>query len=93
MVTAQQKKILVIEDDEDIRTVVTTRLRRAGYATTIAADGKDGPKNKLEAESTIVLDNSGGTETIEIHTSCSQPLQVGNVFGNLTVTDIGLIPK
>jgi DNA-binding response OmpR family regulator len=42
MVAAQQKKILVIEDDEDIRTVVTTRLRRAGYETTIAADGKDG---------------------------------------------------
>jgi len=42
MVSEQQKKILVIEDDEDIRTVVTTRLRRAGYETTIAADGKDG---------------------------------------------------
>ena len=36
------KKILVIEDDEDIRTVVATRLKRAGYETTTASDGKDG---------------------------------------------------
>ena len=42
MVNGQQKKILVIEDDEDIRTVVVTRLKRAGYATTMACDGKDG---------------------------------------------------
>ena len=42
MVSAQQKKILVIEDDEDIRTVVVTRLTRAGYDTIVAADGKDG---------------------------------------------------
>ncbi len=38
----QQKKILVIEDDEDIRTVVATRLKRAGYETAMASDGKDG---------------------------------------------------
>jgi len=42
MVSGQPKKILVIEDDEDIRTVVATRLKRAGYEVTIASDGKDG---------------------------------------------------
>jgi len=42
MVSDQQKKILVIEDDEDIRTVVVTRLTRAGYDTIVAADGMDG---------------------------------------------------
>ena len=42
MASEQRKKILVIEDDEDIRTVVTTRLKRAGYETIIAADGMDG---------------------------------------------------
>ena len=42
MTAEPAKKILVIEDDEDIRTVLATRLRRAGYETTIAADGKDG---------------------------------------------------
>ena len=42
MASDQQKKILVIEDDEDIRKVVGTRLNRAGYQTTIASDGMDG---------------------------------------------------
>ena len=42
MASELQKKVLVIEDDEDIRTVVTTRLKRAGYDTIIAADGMDG---------------------------------------------------
>ena len=42
MVSDQKKRILVIEDDEDIRTVVVTRLTRAGYETIAAADGKDG---------------------------------------------------
>jgi DNA-binding response OmpR family regulator len=42
MVSGQQKRILVIEDDEDIRTVVVTRLTRAGYDTSVAVDGKDG---------------------------------------------------
>lgn len=36
------EKILVIEDDEDIRTVVVTRLTRTGYDTSVAVDGKDG---------------------------------------------------
>ena len=36
------ENILVIEDDEDIRTVVVTRLNRVGYQTTIASDGMDG---------------------------------------------------
>ncbi len=70
-----------------------TTVAPEGEFTITPADGKDGPKDKLEAESTIELTNVGGMETIEIHTSCSQPLQVGNVFGNLTVTDITLIPK
>ena len=42
MASDQPKKILVIEDDEDIRTVVVARLTRAGYETTVAFDGKDG---------------------------------------------------
>lgn len=35
--------------------------------------------------SVFTLSNSGGTETITIHTSCSQPLIVGDVYFNLTL--------
>ena len=42
MASEHPKKILVIEDDEDIRTAVATLLSQAGYETTIASDGKDG---------------------------------------------------
>ena len=42
MVSEQQKKILVIEDDEDIRTIVVTRLKRSGCETIVATDGQAG---------------------------------------------------
>ena len=35
MVSDQKKRILVIEDDADIRTVLVTRLMRAGYETIV----------------------------------------------------------
>ncbi|PKB71346.1 MAG: hypothetical protein BZY87_05685 [SAR202 cluster bacterium Io17-Chloro-G6] len=57
MVSSRQKKILVIEDDEDIRTVVATRLKRAGYETTIATDGRDGLRHFYgDRPDLIVLD-------------------------------------
>ena len=37
-----KKKILVIDDEDDIRLIVATRLERAGYATVVAADGREG---------------------------------------------------
>ena len=42
MVSEQQKKILVIGDDEDIRTIVVTRLKRSGCETIVAAAGQAG---------------------------------------------------
>lgn len=36
------KNVLVVEDDEDVRTLVGTRLRRAGYNVILAADGLEG---------------------------------------------------
>ena len=35
-------KILVIDDEDDIRLILATRLDRAGYATVVAADGREG---------------------------------------------------
>ena len=33
----------------------------------------------------ITLSNGGGTQSMEIHTCCSQPLVAGEDFGNLTL--------
>jgi hypothetical protein len=33
----------------------------------------------------LTLSNAGGTELLELHTSCSQPLQTGDVYGSLTL--------
>jgi hypothetical protein len=39
----------------------------------------------LDASKRIELVNGGGKEKLEIHTSCSQPLNPGDVFGSLTL--------
>ena len=38
----KNRNILVIDDEDDIRFAVATRLERAGYATVVAADGREG---------------------------------------------------
>jgi len=42
-------------------------------------------KDKLEAHTTVD-DGVNGPE--KIHTSCSQPLEIGDVFGAYTITDL-----
>ncbi len=42
-------------------------------------------KEKLKAN-TVVDDGVNGA--VKIHTSCSKPLEVGDVFGAYTVTDL-----
>jgi len=44
--------------------------------------------SNFDSNSIFSLSNGGGTEALEIHTSCSQPLAVGDVFGSLTVVAI-----
>ena len=48
-----------------------------GGSFTITKDGSN---------TVISLSNSGGTETSDVHTSCSAPLITGEVFGSLTLT-------
>lgn len=47
-------------------------------------------KEKLDANTKIYVDGELNTE---IHTSCSQPLNVGDIYGDFTVTDIDKISK
>jgi len=44
--------------------------------------------DKFKSNSALVAGNMGGTEINEFHTSCSQPLAVGDVFGSFTLVAI-----
>lgn len=51
------KKVLLIDDDQDIATVFSTALTQAGYSVTHAADGKTGiEKAKTEKPEFILID-------------------------------------
>ncbi len=43
------------------------------------------PNGKFDAESVIELSNNGSVELLTIHTSCSKQLEVGDIFGSLTL--------
>jgi protocatechuate 3,4-dioxygenase beta subunit len=58
--------------------VITPSTVNPGEEFTVTASGFD-------ADSYFYLTNAGGTEENKIHTSCSQPLAVGDVFGSLTL--------
>lgn len=55
---------------------------------TVSLGGSFTVSGKFGAESTFTLSGGGGTEIDEIHTSCSQPLKAGDVFGSLTVVAV-----
>ena len=38
----RSKRILVIDDEEDVRMVLEARLRRAGFVAILAANGQEG---------------------------------------------------
>ena len=44
-----------------------------------------GSNFRAESYFTLMNQGGGGTEYVDIHTSCSQPLVVGNVFGSMTL--------
>jgi CheY-like chemotaxis protein len=61
------KKILVIDDEPDVRTFLTTVLKKHGYETVTAADGVEGLKMlKQERPVLVTLDlqmpNNTGTD-------------------------------
>ncbi len=44
--------------------------------------------SSFQSDSWVYLSNSGGQESNKFHTSCSQPLVVGDVFGSVTLVGI-----
>ena len=61
-----------------------------------AIDATNAGKEKLDANTWVLIYASQGgdlLQTINFHTSCSQPLAVGDVFGSVIVEELLLIPK
>ena len=61
------KKILVVDDEADVRTFLTTVLEKAGYQTVTAADGVEALKiTRQEKPDVVILDlmmpNQTGTD-------------------------------
>ena len=52
---AEKKKILIIDDEDDIRLFVGARLQRAGYETLEAADGLEGLRRFYSDRPDLVL--------------------------------------
>jgi DNA-binding response OmpR family regulator len=51
---AETKKILIIDDDEDVVTYLTTFFSDNGFETTFANNGKDGVKKAVEEKPDII---------------------------------------
>jgi len=64
---------------KDVYTVIPASVNPDGTAT-VTFKGSD-----LKADSYVRLSQSGGQVNLKIHTSCSQTLAVGDVFGPLTL--------
>lgn len=55
MDNAQQKKILVVEDDEAIRVALTGELTRNGFNVQSAVDGEEGLRHAMEFRPDLIL--------------------------------------
>jgi hypothetical protein len=63
---------------------------------TFDIDATNAGEDKLKSSTyALIYDSRGGKllQKIEFHTSCSQPLAVGDQFGSLVLEDIELVPK
>ncbi len=97
----QDKKAECTTDPEDSIVSESVSVRAAGNdkfekdiytvdPTLVAPDGTfEVSAEKFKSNSFVeIVDGAGITELNEVHTSCSQPLAVGDVFGSLTIVAI-----
>jgi len=80
-----KKKILIVDDEVDMLSLLYTRLSSAGYSVIKAADGKEGlALAKKERPDMIILDimmpGLGGGEVAEILKSESDTKQIPIIF-------------
>lgn len=69
-------------------TIVVSGKKSTGQSYTVPIDGTftiGAFGGKIDAESTFSISSAGGSQTVEMHTSCSKALFVGDRFGALQV--------
>lgn len=91
------KQILVIDDDEKIRTIFARFLRSKGYAVTCAEDGKEGLR-LLEAESPdlvitdIMMPNTDGLEVVLSMRAKHSSIPVIAISGGMHAIPMDFLP-
>ena len=91
------KRILVIDDDEMIRTVFERFLKGQGYAVDCAADGKEGLR-LLEAEppdlviTDIMMPDTDGLEVVLSMRKKHPGIPVVAISGGMTLSPMDFLP-
>ena len=55
MDTEQKKKVLVVDDDDNLRNILKDALGAAGFAADGAADGEEGLKKAIETHPDVIM--------------------------------------
>ncbi len=84
-------RILVIDDEPDMRVLLEQTLKSAGHEVILAADGKEGVKQHCTRPADLVITdlympNQDGVETIQELRSCSPEVAIIAMSG---MTDTG----
>ncbi len=82
-VTTFAHKFSLDETQRDIA-VATPTVSLSG-ALTVVADGTGGRAGRLPPQTKLLLQVNGTMQTLDIHTSCSLPLNTGDQFGPLVL--------
>jgi signal transduction histidine kinase/CheY-like chemotaxis protein len=81
-VDRQPRRIVIVEDNEDVRELLRLKLRRLGHAVDAVADGPDGVKMIVEQKPDLALVDIGlpGIDGYEVATRVRQSLGDGVVL-------------
>jgi len=79
--------IVVTRDADKVTASPNTGIFVGDTVSFTHTDGKFGAETKFDVV------GSSGTQSLNIHTSCSKALAVGDQFGSMKVIDLQLIPK
>ncbi len=87
-------RILVIDDDESLRTIVEAMLKHGGHEVELAVDGRDGVKQFEQHHFDLVLcdvfmPNKEGLETVRELRQLSSSVAVISMTGSIAQTPEG----